>query len=147
EASHSDRAQSDRVQSERAQSEPSQPEPQPQPSVPQLRAVPPPVPPHSQSEQSEPQAPQVQQLNPVAATPVPVPVVAMPTPTVPVTAPSGMSDAYAEEHARRYARLLIADIRLYNEAAVRTGREQRDLAHRLQPEIARARHAFEERVP
>jgi hypothetical protein len=56
-------------------------------------------------------------------------------------------DAYAEEHARRYARLLIADIRLYNEAAVRAGREQRDLATRLSAEITRARQAFEERVP
>jgi len=80
--------------------------------------------------------------------PVQVQVAALtPTPTVPVIAPAGMNDAYAEEHARRYARLLIADIRLYNEAAVRTGREQRDLAQRLQPEIARARQAFEERVP
>jgi hypothetical protein len=84
---------------------------------------------------------------PAAPAPTPVPVQVVQTPTVPVTAPAGMSDAYAEEHARRYARLLIADIRLYNEAAVRTGREQRDLAQRLQPEIARARHAFEERVP
>lgn len=84
-------------------------------------------------------------------TPVPAPQPAAPVAVVPPSpapvAASGMSDAYAEEHARRYARLLIADIRLYNEAAVRTGREQRDLAHRLQPEIARARHAFEERVP
>jgi hypothetical protein len=107
------------------------------PSAPQpLRAVPSPA--------SQPQTPA-----PVAEMPTPVPAasVAVPTPTVPVTSSSGMSDAYAEEHARRYARLLIADIRLYNEAAVRTGREQRDLAHRLQPEIARARHAFEERVP
>src|SRR5262249_6462556 len=70
-----------------------------------------------------------------------------PAPTVPVAARVGTNDAYAEEHARRYARLLIADIRLYNEAAVRTGREQRDLAQRLQQEIARARQAFEERVP
>jgi hypothetical protein len=54
--------------------------------------------------------------------------------------------AYAEEHARRYARLLIADIRLYNEAAVRAGREHRDLWHRLQPDIARARRSFEDRV-
>lgn len=56
------------------------------------------------------------------------------------------ADAYAEEHARRYARLLIADIRLYNETAVRAGREHRDLWHRLQPDIARARRAFEDRV-
>jgi hypothetical protein len=111
--------------------------PAPAPAGPQLRAVPTPVP-----------APQAAAPVAVAPTPVPVtgPVAVVPTSPAPVAA-SGMNDAYAEEHARRYARLLIADIRLYNEAAVRTGREQRDLAHRLQPEIARARHAFEERVP
>jgi hypothetical protein len=84
----------------------------------------------------------------VASTPMPtLPVVTPITTASATTAPAGMNDAYAEEHARRYARLLIADIRLYNEAAVRTGREQRDLASRLQPEIARARSAFEERIP
>jgi hypothetical protein len=89
-----------------------------------------------------PAAADVPPVQVAALTPTPAPL-----PTVPVMAPAGMNDAYAEEHARRYARLLIADIRLYNEAAVRTGREQRDLAQRLQPEIARARHAFEQRVP
>jgi hypothetical protein len=82
-----------------------------------------------------------------SSTPAPAPTPTLPVPVVTPMAPAGMSDAYAEEHARRYARLLIADIRLYNEAAVRTGREQRDLASRLQPEIARARSAFEERIP
>jgi hypothetical protein len=53
---------------------------------------------------------------------------------------------YAEEHARRYARLLIADMRLQNESSVRAGRESRDLWRRLQPEIAKARQSFDERV-
>ncbi len=49
--------------------------------------------------------------------------------------------------ARRYARLLVSEIKLYNEAAVRTGRERRDLLERLRPEIDRARRLYEERVP
>ena len=49
--------------------------------------------------------------------------------------------------ARRYARLLVSEIKLYNESAVRTGRERRDLLARLRPEIDRARRMYEERVP
>jgi hypothetical protein len=52
-----------------------------------------------------------------------------------------------ESSARRYARLLVSEIKLYNEAAVRAGREQRDLLARLGPEIERARRLYEERVP
>jgi hypothetical protein len=59
---------------------------------------------------------------------------------------STVDSPYAEEHARRYARLLIADVRLKNETAVRLGREARDLWRRLQPEIATARESFNERV-
>jgi hypothetical protein len=52
-----------------------------------------------------------------------------------------------EQGARRYARLLVSEIKLYNEAAVRAGRERRDLLSRLRPEIDRARRLYEERVP
>jgi hypothetical protein len=51
-----------------------------------------------------------------------------------------------DSSARRYARLLVSEIKLYNEAAVRTGREKRDLLERLRPEIERARRLYEERV-
>jgi hypothetical protein len=49
--------------------------------------------------------------------------------------------------ARRYARLLVSEIKLYNEGAVRVGREKRDLLHRLRSEIERARRLYAERVP
>jgi uncharacterized protein YhbP (UPF0306 family) len=48
--------------------------------------------------------------------------------------------------ARRYARLLVSEIKLYNESAVRLGRERRDLLLRLEPEIERARRLYDERV-
>lgn len=49
--------------------------------------------------------------------------------------------------ARRYARLVVSEIKLYNEAAVQAGRSRRDLRRRLEPEIDRARRLYEERVP
>ena len=49
--------------------------------------------------------------------------------------------------ARRFARLLVSEIKLYNEGAVRVGRERGDLLQRLGEEIDRARRLYEERVP
>jgi hypothetical protein len=58
----------------------------------------------------------------------------------------GSNASVDDDGARRYARLLISEIKLYNESAVRTGRERRDLLDRLGPQIDRARHLYEERV-
>jgi hypothetical protein len=52
-----------------------------------------------------------------------------------------------DEAARRYARLLVSEIKLYHEAEVIAGRRDRDLATRLGGEIARARVLYEQRVP
>jgi hypothetical protein len=49
--------------------------------------------------------------------------------------------------ARRTARLLISEIRLYHEPAVNEGRQHRNLLSRLAPEIEKARLAYDERVP
>lgn len=51
------------------------------------------------------------------------------------------------EEARRYARLVATDIRLYNEEAVVVGRRQRDLLHRLTEQMQRGREAFARRFP
>ncbi len=51
-----------------------------------------------------------------------------------------------EAGARRYARLLVSEIRLYHEDAVAAGRRERDLATRLGGEIARARMLYEQRI-
>jgi len=61
-----------------------------------------------------------------------------------------MSDeASADEDAaaRRYAKLLVSEIKLYHEPDVVAGRRERDLATRLGGEIARARVLYEQRVP
>lgn len=56
-------------------------------------------------------------------------------------------DSDADVAARRYARLLVSEIKLYHEADVVSGRQARDLATRLGGEIARARSLYEQRVP
>ncbi|HZR26099.1 MAG TPA: hypothetical protein VFA59_21050 [Vicinamibacterales bacterium] len=52
-----------------------------------------------------------------------------------------------EASARRYARLLVSEIKLYHEGDVMTGRRERDLTSRLGGEIARARVLYDQRVP
>jgi len=52
-----------------------------------------------------------------------------------------------DESARRYARLLVSEIKLYHETVVDEGRRKRDLRTRLGAQIARARELYEERVP
>lgn len=52
-----------------------------------------------------------------------------------------------EESARRYARLLLSEVKLYNEDVVNEGRRERDLLARLGPEIERARRLYEEKIP
>ncbi len=59
----------------------------------------------------------------------------------------GTSAADEEDAARRYAKLLVSEIKLYHEADVQAGRRERDLATRLGGEIARARVLYEQRVP
>ncbi len=58
----------------------------------------------------------------------------------------GVASEDEVQGARRYARLLVSEIKLYNEGAVRVGRELRDLRTRLGEEINRARRLYEQRV-
>jgi hypothetical protein len=51
------------------------------------------------------------------------------------------------EEARRFARLLISEIKLYNERAVLEGREQANLYERLRDDIDRSRQMYDERIP
>jgi hypothetical protein len=66
-------------------------------------------------------------------------------PDTALAAPASENDE--EEAARRYARLLVSEIKLYHEAEVVAGRRERDLGTRLGVEIARARALYEQRVP
>ena len=51
------------------------------------------------------------------------------------------------EDARRLARLLVSEIKLYNEKKVDEGRAANDLYERLKDDIDRSRQVFEERTP
>jgi hypothetical protein len=51
------------------------------------------------------------------------------------------------EEARRFARLLVSEIKLYNERAVLEGREHSNLYERLRDDIDRSRQMYEERIP
>ncbi len=56
-------------------------------------------------------------------------------------------DQKLHEDAKRFARLLVSEIKLYNEAQVSAGRENRDLYDRLKDDIERSRRMYLERVP
>jgi hypothetical protein len=56
-------------------------------------------------------------------------------------------EARLHEDARRFARLLVSELLLYNEDSVVAGRRQRDIYQRLKPEIDRSREAYDRRVP
>ena len=51
------------------------------------------------------------------------------------------------EEARRFARLLVSEIKLYNERAVIEGRERGNLYQRLREDIDRSRQMYDERIP
>ncbi|MEO8196793.1 MAG: hypothetical protein ABI689_08735, partial [Thermoanaerobaculia bacterium] len=61
-------------------------------------------------------------------------------------APRASGDNALHEEARRLARLLVSEIKLYNEDQVEEGRHNRDIYHRLKDDIDRSRQIYEERV-
>jgi hypothetical protein len=50
------------------------------------------------------------------------------------------------EEARRFARLLVSEIKLYNEEEVEKGRAAKDLGERLKEDIERSREMYEKRI-
>jgi hypothetical protein len=56
------------------------------------------------------------------------------------------SEEAVHEEARRLARLLVSEIKLYNEEQVEAGRRNRDIYERLREDIDRSRQMYEERV-
>jgi hypothetical protein len=61
--------------------------------------------------------------------------------------PSQLSDAEQKVHkdAKRFAKLLVSEIELYNKAKVADGRKNQDLYSRLKSDIDRSRQTFEKR--
>jgi len=65
----------------------------------------------------------------------------------PVLGDRSPEDEARHEEARRFARLLVSEIKLYNEDEVERGRENSDLYQRLKDDIDRSREMYEKRIP
>jgi hypothetical protein len=79
------------------------------------------------------------------------PAVASPASSPPAAAAApaaalGPEAQKAHEDAKRFARLVVSEIKLYNEAKVTEGRRQKDLYERLKEDIERGRQLYTERV-
>jgi hypothetical protein len=55
-------------------------------------------------------------------------------------------DGKKHDEARRFARLLVSEIKLYNESKVEQGRRNKDLYERLKEDIDRSRQMYDERI-
>ena len=55
-------------------------------------------------------------------------------------------DSKKHDEARRFARLLVSEIKLYNEPKVDAGRRNKDLYERLKEDIDRSRQMYDERI-
>jgi len=64
-------------------------------------------------------------------------------------APTGVSPEEAKKHdeAKRFARLLVSEIKLYNESAVNAGRKDGNVYEKLKDDIDRSRQMYEDRIP
>lgn len=78
-------------------------------------------------------------------TPQPEAPAPMPAPAAPAASASG-DEEKAHNDARRFARLLVSEIKLYNEQKVGDGRRTGDLYDRLKEDIDRSRQMYEKRV-
>ena len=73
------------------------------------------------------------------------PTLQAPTSAMPTSGPLGEEEK-AHNDARRFARLLVSEIKLYNEQKVAEGRRGGDLYDRLKEDIDRSRQMYEKRV-
>jgi hypothetical protein len=93
-----------------------------------------------------PVAPAPQVSAPTYFRPTTQPEAPMPAPTpAPAVTASG-DEEKAHNDARRFARLLVSEIKLYNEQKVGDGRRTGDLYDRLKEDIDRSRQMYEKRV-
>lgn len=64
---------------------------------------------------------------------------------VPTPAPANGEDDVLHRKARRFAKLLVDEIKLYNKPKVQEGKQNRDLYDRLKEDIEKSRAAYEKR--
>lgn len=87
-----------------------------------------------------------QMASPAAA--APAPAMARPAPAPAPAAPASVpaEDQKQHEDAKRFARLVVSEIKLYNESKVNEGRRRKDLYERLKEDIERGRQMYSDRV-
>jgi hypothetical protein len=86
-----------------------------------------------------------QQMASPAATAT-APAVSRPAPAPAAPAPVPPEEQKAHDDAKRFARLVVSEIKLYNESKVNEGRRQKDLYERLKEDIERGRQMYSDRV-
>jgi hypothetical protein len=77
-----------------------------------------------------------------AAAPAPTARPPVPMPSRPIPP----EEQKAHEEAKRFARLVVSEIKLYNESKVSEGRRHKDLYERLKEDIERGRQMYSDRV-
>jgi hypothetical protein len=84
----------------------------------------------------------------VTTTQAPRPPAFIPPPAPPPPPPAALTPEVqkAHEEAKRFARLVVSEIKLYNETKVNEGRRHHDLYDRLKEDIERGRQMYQERV-
>ena len=103
----------------------------------------------AEPEPAEAAAPGTQEVSQPAGEAEPAPA---PEPPPPPPAPAGADlsqlseeDQKAHKDAKRFARLLVSEIELYNKTKVADGRKNSDIYKRLKSDIERSRQTFEKR--
>jgi hypothetical protein len=64
----------------------------------------------------------------------------------PAARPLSAEEQKAHEDAKRFARLVVSEIKLYNESKVNEGRRNKDIYERLKEDIERGRQMYSDRV-
>ena len=88
-------------------------------------------------------AQQMQSMRPGGAAAARAPAAAAHAPAAPALSPE---ESKAHEDAKRFARLVVSEIKLYNEAKVNEGRRNKDIYERLKEDIERGRQMYADRV-
>jgi hypothetical protein len=76
-----------------------------------------------------------------------VPAPAPPPPPRPAAPAIPPEQQKAHDDAKRFARLVVSEIKLYNENKVAEGRKAKDIYERLKEDIERGRQMYQDRVP
>jgi hypothetical protein len=128
--------------------------------VPPVAAAPPPPPPRPAAPPPPPPVPADAEgsstvmfnastfaaMRSAAAVPPPPPARPQAPPPPPPPAQIAPEDQKAHDDAKRFARLVVSEIKLYNESKVTEGRRNKDIYERLKEDIERGRQMYSERV-